>query len=218
MLISGLGYAVMGGGKYKDKLLSILPLPDNLNFEVYSSLMGLLATNGASLQLGFNWYWDYKTVFLRLSHPDPQFLWWLTNFFHSDVIDFIGKEQKPISTSNSKQVSSIPTNLCYILWLHWNEVGIHVLPVHFAHFFSIHTLAFWAMRNGQWSGQLFYIHVGRLNDQEKALLIALIQDKLGYSSKLAMNGNKLAIDNPAKLVLELKPLFHYTQLHRLVKK
>lgn len=74
------------------------------------------------------------------------------------------------------------------------------------------------MRNGQWKGNAFIIHVNRLNESEKALLISLIKDKLGYDSHLTMKNTKLAISSPAKLVQELKPLFHESQLHRLIKK
>lgn len=210
--------AVMGYGKYPSKTLSLEEVPGDLDFNMYSSLMALLATNGASLQLGYKWYWDYKTVFLRLSHTDPTFVAWLAHLFHSPHFDFSGKGYVPVSSSKTLQVSCLPSAMCYILWLHWNECGINVLPLHFADYFSIRTLAFWAMRNGQWTNNAFLIHVGRLNAEEKALLISLIKDKLGYESRLTMGNNKLAILDPAKLTAELKPFFHVSQLYRLNKK
>lgn len=216
--VLGLGYAVIGGSGHPDKKIPVAPLPDDLNTVTYSGLMGLLATNGASFQLGFMWFWDYKTVFLRLSHTNFEFLKWLCDIFDSDEFDFEGKQFKQVKASGSFQLSCLPSTLCFILWQHWNEQGIHILPVHFAQYFSIHTLAMWSMRNGQWTGQTFLIHVNRLNAEEKDLLISLIKEKLGYESYLTMQATKLAISNPAKLVQELKPLFHESQLHRLNKK
>lgn len=119
--------------------------------------------------------------------------------------------------SNTKHYYSLPSHLGYIIWRYWNQMG-KILPSHFAEFFSIHTLAFWAMRNGQWKWNQFIIHVNRLNLEEKELLQLLIKEKLGYVSKLTMNGTKLAISNPEKLVKELRPLFHESQLYRLEKK
>jgi hypothetical protein len=211
-------YAVMGAGEYSPKSLSLEEVPNDLDFNMYSSLMGLLAANGASLQLGYNWYWNYKTVYLRLSHTDPIFLAWLAHFFHCSHFDFSGKEYVSVSSSKTLQLGCYPSAMCYILWLHWNECGINVLPLHFADYFSIRTLAFWSMRNGQWTNNSFLIHVGRLNAEEKALLMSLIKDKLGYESRLTMGNNKLAILDPAKLAEELKPYFHQSQLYRLNKK
>ncbi len=135
----------MSGGKYSSDELPILPVPEDLDFDEYSSLMGLLATNGASLQLGYNWYWDFRTVYLRLSYPDIVFLKWLVGLFHSTHFYFVGQTINNVSSSNSIQVGSLPSEMCYILWLHWNEVGTYVLPFHFAEYFSIRTLATWAM-------------------------------------------------------------------------
>ncbi|MBP1357768.1 MAG: hypothetical protein JZD40_04690 [Sulfolobus sp.] len=95
------------------------------------------------------WHWDYKIVFLRLSHPDVDFLFFLASYFHCVYFDFKGKDQLSNNHSKSILVSTIPSTICYILWLHWYEVGVHILPFHFAKYFSINTLAFWAMRNGQ---------------------------------------------------------------------
>jgi hypothetical protein len=213
------GYANMGGGEYRLKQLQVLPVPDDLDFVKYSTLMGYLATNGASLQLGKNWFWDYSTVYLRLAHTSYEFLYWLVGeLHHRPHFVFADKNFNRMSSSNSIQIGTIPSHMCYILWLHWNQVGIHLLPHHFEHYFSINTLASWAMRNGQRTGNVFMIHVSRLNDNEKALLISLIKDKLGYDSYLTMKGNKLSISSPDKLVKELTPFFHESQLYRLVKK
>jgi len=208
----------MSYGQYPGKLLEVKPLPNDLNYDIYSSLIGLLATNGASLQLGYMWFWDYSTVYLRLSHPNPVFLTWLVNYFQSPGFNFQGKYSNKVSSSNSIQVGSLPSILCYILWLHWNEQGVNVFPLHFAHYFSIRTLAFWAMRNGQWTGNSFLIHVGGLNDSEKAELMSLIKNKLGFDSRLTMKMSKLAISNPSALVEQLKPFFHSSQMHRLEKR
>lgn len=215
MIGTGAGYAYMGSGDF-EKILRVERIPGELDFVLYSSLMGMLATGGASLQLGKNWHFNYRTVYLRLSNSDFSFLSWLTSFFQCSYFDFSSKSPYKVVGSQTNQIGTIPTNMCYILW--WYEEGVHLLPFHFAQYFSIHTLAFWAMRNGQWNGNTFLIHVGRLNEVEKQLLMSLIKDKLGYESKLTMKNTKLAISNPAKLVEELKPLFHESQLYRLVKK
>jgi hypothetical protein len=206
----------MGAGKYPEKDIKVQDMPSDLDPVLYSALMRLLATNGAGLRLGMNWYWDYRTVYLRLRHTDLAFLEWLGHYF-SDVFDFTGKFLIPYKTSKSFTLSSLPSVECFIIWQHWFEQGINVLPLHFRDYFSIHTLAFWSMRNGQWKWNQFYIHVGTLNHAEKELLQQLIKEKLGYESKLAMNNTKLAIQNPEKLVAELRPLFHESQLHRLVR-
>jgi hypothetical protein len=196
----------------------ILDMPEDIDVKTYSSLMGLLATSGASLQLGYQWHWDFETVYLRLSHTNWDFLDWMSTFFQALGLKFDGQLYHELTLSNSIQIGCKPSKLCYILWGHWNQYGIHVLPVHFPQYFSIHTLAFWAMRNRQWNGNTFLIQVSMLNNGEKELLMSLIKEKLQYESRLTMKGNKLAISNPAKLVEELRPLFHESQLHRLTKK
>jgi len=207
----------MGGGNNENRAIDLEDMPENLDFD-YSSLMGLLATNGASLQLGKNWHWDYHTVYLRLSHTNLEFLHWISHMFNGPHFPFGKKFYYKVESSNTMQIGAKPSRMAYILWLHWNDSDIHLLPNHFSEYFNIRTLATWAMRNGQWKGNAFIIHVNRLNESEKALLISLIKDKLGYDSHLTMKDTKLAISSPAKLVQELKPLFHDSQLHRLIKK
>lgn len=213
-------YAIIGNehGEYPVKRRELLPIPKNLDFDMYSSLMGLLATNGASLQLAKNWYWTYSFVYLRLAHPNYDFLYWLVSTFSSRHFPFNKKGFNRVSSSNSINIGSVPSWTRYIMWLHWNEVNIHLLPHHFEEYFSIRTLASWAIRNGIRTGNVFIIHVSRLNEAEKTLLITLIRNKLGYDSYLTMKNTKLAINNPEALVRQLKPLFHESQLYRLVKK
>ena len=180
--------------------------------------MGLLATNGASLQQGYMWHWDYTSVYLRLSHPEFEFLDWLADFFTGLGLSFENKDYIKVSSSRSIQLGSLPSHLCFVLWLHWNESTINMLPYHFAEYFSIHTLAFWAMRNGQWTGNTFNIVVGtRMSDFEKSLLMTLIKDKLGFDSHLIRHGKTLAIHNGNLVASHLKPYFHSSQMHRLEK-
>lgn len=74
------------------------------------------------------------------------------------------------------------------------------------------------MRNGSWRGNTFLIQVSMLNSTEKELLITLLKNKLGLESYLTMSSKKLAISNPELIAQKLKPLFHSSQLHRLVKR
>lgn len=221
ILLRGTGYAIIGNNhpNNKPKILSLSDLPNDPEFfKLYSSLIGLLATNGRTIHLGNKWFWYKKTVQLRLSSTDNDFLIWLAHYFYSRHFYFNGREIHSHSTSKSYQVFSLFSNTCYLIWLHWNEEGIYRLPTHFAEYFSIYTLSFWAIRNGQWIGNYFYIYVNQLNNQEKELLISLIEDKLGFKSKLAKNNTILAIYNPEKLRELIKPYFHTTQINRLIKK
>lgn len=206
----------MSGGKYPSKTLRVLAILNGINYGFYSSLMGLLATNGASLQQGYMWHWDHNSISLRLSHTNTDFLGWLVDLFTGLGLSFKDKEFIEVLSSRSIKIGSLPSQLCFILWLHWNESTINELPYHFAEYFSIKTLAFWAMRNGHWVGNTFIIVVGsRQNDFEKTLLMTLIKDKLGFDSHLIRDGKQLAIHNPEDLVFEMKPYFHSSQMHRL---
>lgn len=222
--MAGLGFAYMGQEhgckKYARKLLMLEPIPGDLLYNQYSFLMGFLCTNGASFKLGFNWFWDYRTVYLMLSHVNSDFLDWLCDIisYSPNHFNFDDKPIKEHRTSNSQQLASFPSHMCYILWLHWNEEGINLLPGHFSHYFSLYTLAAWAMKNGQWSGNFFYIHISRLNFEEKELLKSLIENKLGFTSHFSHGNSKLAIHSPEELIALIKPQFHESQLHRLSKK
>jgi len=101
--------------------------------------------------------------------------------------------------------------------MHWQHEGLHLLPIHFEEYFDWITLAFWAMRNGQWTNNYFVIGVSRLNASERQRLIDVLQSKLGLSSKLIMGGKKLAISDPQRVVDNISPHFHGSQLHRLSK-
>lgn len=133
-------YAVMGGGNNENRAIDLEDMPENLDFD-YSSLMGLLATNGASLQLGKNWHWDYQTVFLRLSHTNHELLHWFVAMFNGPHFPFGKKFYYKVETSNSIQIGAKPSRMAYILWLHWNDSDIHLLPNHFSEYFNIRTLA-----------------------------------------------------------------------------
>lgn len=73
------------------------------------------------------------------------------------------------------------------------------------------------MRNGQYTNNLFIIGISRLDRNEKLRLIAILQSKLGLESYVTMNGARLAIKDPQKVVDNITPFFHPSQLHRLVK-
>lgn len=222
--MAGFGFAYMGqehgtNAKYQRKALMLEPIPEDLHYNKYSFLMGFLCTNGATFKLGYNWFWDYRTVYLMLSHVNSDFVDWLADILYSPRhFNFDDKSVKKHRTSNSQQLATVPSYMCYVLWLHWNEEGINLLPGHFSHYFSFYTLRAWAMKNGQWSGKYFYIHISRLNSEEKELLKSLIETKLGYTSHFSHGNSKLAIHSPEKLVEAIKPAFHESQLHRLVKK
>jgi hypothetical protein len=193
------------------------PLPDTVPFEVYSSLMGMLASSGASLVPGPNWYWYPETIVLKLSNTNLEFLHWLMEYF-SCMFSFDNTPKLNNLHSQSYRVFSSASSLALAIWAHWNDEYLTTnLPLHFAHYFSWHTLAFWAMKSGKYSGNYFYIHVSRLAAQDKQLLITLLKSKCGLDSKLTMKGNKLAISNPTLVVDKLRPLFHESQLYRLAK-
>ncbi len=56
--------------------------PGVLPYNLYSALMGLLMSSGASLQPGpYNWWFPESTV-LRLNSTSKEFLEWLIQYFH----------------------------------------------------------------------------------------------------------------------------------------
>lgn len=117
--------------------------------------------------------------------------------------------------SKSITVISKTSTLCAIIWAHWNEVGIKLLPVHFEKYFSWNTLGFWRMRNGQCKGNRYIIGVSRLTKSDKLRLINVLKDKLELKSKLTINDTKLSIFEPERVIKNIQPMFHESQLFRL---
>jgi hypothetical protein len=145
ILFKGTGYAIIGNNhpNNKQKILPLLDLPNDPEFfKLYSSLIGLLATNGRTIHLGNKWFWYRKTVQLRLSSTNKDFLIWLARYFYSNHFYFNCQEIHSHPTSKSYQVFSLVSNTCYLIWLHWNEEGIYRLPRHFEEYFTIYTLSF----------------------------------------------------------------------------
>lgn len=68
------------------------------------------------------------------------------------------------------------------------------------------------MRSGQYS---FLIGISRLNPVEQ---LPVLKDKLGLESHITMSGKKLSISDPELVVNKIRPHFHASQLHRLVRK
>lgn len=218
-------YAILGtDGRYgyaKENLQyeELKPLPADLPFNLYSSLMGLLASSGATLVPGPNWYWYPRTIVLKLSSTNLIYLRWLMETF-SPRFDF-HNTSKVNKASGSHRFMSAASELAITIWAHWNETerldaGLK-LPLHFEEYFSWYTLAFWAMRSGQYSGNYFYIQVSMLSDADKAVLMSVLQAKCGLESRLTMNNTKLAISNPELVVSKLNPLVHSSQMYRLEK-
>lgn len=187
----------------------------------YEALIGLLCSSGRNLARGPNcWHYPRSTV-LELSSSNLDFLQWLVEFF-SEVLTW-----NPIRNSSLTGASASITcisntsRFLYILRMHWYHEGLHLLPIHFEQYFTWITLAFWAMRNGQYSKNFFVIGVSRLNVEEQLRLIAVLRDKLGLESHITMGGfilKRLAISDPELVISQIRPYFHTSQLHRLVRK
>lgn len=189
-----------------------LGTPNVFSLTAYEALMGLLCSSGANLARGPNcWHYPRSTI-LKLSSSDLGFLKWLISQF-SDTLGW-----NPIRNSSITGASASITCLShtsfflYILRMHWYHEGLYFLPVHFEQYFSWITLAFWAMRSGQYS---FLIGISRLNTVEQ---LPVLKDKLGLESHITMSGKKLSISDPELVVNKIRPHFHASQLHRLVRK
>ncbi|MBC9708944.1 MAG: hypothetical protein H9W80_06820 [Enterococcus sp.] len=213
------------GNKPRTLVEEVIPMPYNdpdasketLPRQLYAALMGLLCTSGATIMKGpHNWHFPRSTV-LKLSSTDLVFLQWLMDLFTPYL------EWNPIRNASLKGASSslaavsLDSFYLYILRMHWQHEGLHLLPIHFEEYFDWITLAFWAMRNGQWTNNYFVIGVSRLNVSERQRLIDVLESKLGLSSKLIMGGKKLAISDPQRVVDNISPHFHGSQLYRLSK-
>lgn len=192
-------------GTFNEYFQPLIALPEWVPFQLYSSLMGLLMTSGASLGHGPNWYWHPDSIILKMSNRNLEFLKWLISYF-APMFRFPNSYYQ---SSTTWVVNTAASFLCLIIYVHWKDITLKgILPSHFAEYFSIHTLAFIAMRNGQYLNNTFAIGISKLTLEDKILLMKLIESKLGYSSKLTMKDKRLAISNPESLVKELRPLFH----------
>lgn len=201
--------------KNKPKRLYLKPLPNNLSPTVYSSLIGLLASSGASIDKGPNWWWFPNSVLLKLSSTNISFLRFMAEYFHGPF-DFSGNLPYTHSIgSKSISVISNTSNLCVNIWAHWNREGIKFLPRHFEEYFSWHTLAFWRIRNGQLNKNRFILGISRLAETDKIRLINVLNDKLNLKSNLTINGKKLSIQEPELIVKNIKPIFHRSQISRI---
>ena len=189
----------------------------SLPVSLYAALMGLLCSSGATLLKGpHNWHFPRSTV-LKLSSTDVVFLQWLADTF-SPWLEWNAIRNASLKgASSSLAAVSLDSFYLYILRMHWQHDGLHLLPTHFEEYFDWITLAFWAMRNGQWLNNHFVIGVSRLDAGERQRLIDILQSKLGLDSKLVMGGKKLAISDPKRVVENISPHFHSSQLHRLTK-
>lgn len=125
-------------------------LPGVFSDAAYSALMGLLCSSGATLAKGpNNWHYPHSTV-LKLSSTDSTFLLWLVSYFSPWLT------WNPLRYTSLKGASefiaaiSHTSTFLYILRMHWKHEGLNFLPIHFEHYFAWITLAFWAMRNGQY--------------------------------------------------------------------
>jgi len=205
-----------GEGKSKSYPLVPLSSEDHLPFIYYSALMGLLASSGARLEHGPNWWWYLDSKVLRFTSTNLDWLNYVTDIFRK-YFEFDTTPTIHSKASGSFKYVSSSTRLCLILWCHWNDRYIEFLPLHFEYYFSVYTLAFWAMRNGQWTNKKFIIYVGRLSERDKKRLINIMQAKLGLESKLIRNGKILSITDGQRAVAIMYSIFHGTQKHRLEK-
>lgn len=158
------------------------------------------------------WFLDSKT--LRFTSTDVD--WHVVGVFR-EYFEFEATPTSHSKSSGSMKYVSSASKLCHIIWCHWNEDNIEFLPLHFEYYFSIYTLAFWAMRNGQWTNKKFIIYVGRLSENDKQRLIDVLKAKLGLESKLIRNGKMLSISDGQRAVGQMYSIFHGTQKHRLEK-
>lgn len=190
--------------------------PNVLPYELYSGLMGLLCTSGASLSLGAKHYWFPKTTILRLSNSNQEVLVWMGSLF-SPYITWTDAGLR--QTANSYQLLSIATDYLYILRQHWGHSELtHFLPDHFEYYFSAVTMAFWVMRNGKFRSGVFQISVSRLNTEEIGRVIAVLHSKLCVISDMDKAGNVLYIRNTEVLFPLIRPYMHSSQLYRLLTK
>lgn len=211
------------GNRPRELIESLIPMPElgtdtAFTRQVYAALMGLLCSSGATIGKGpNNWHYPRSTI-LKISSTDIQFLRWLMDFFTPWLTwNPIGPTSVK-GASNSLRGNSHNSFFLYILRMHWQHEGLHLLPTHFEEYFDWITLAFWAMRNGQYINNGFMIGVSRLDPAEQQRLIDVLQSKLGLQSRITMGGKRLLIANPELVIEHIRPFFHKSQLSRLVRK
>lgn len=73
------------------------------------------------------------------------------------------------------------------------------------------------MRNGQYTNNTFTIGISRLNAAEQQRLITVLQSKLGLESYTTKRGKMLSIRDPERVVRNIRPYFHSSQLSRLTR-
>lgn len=184
-----------------------------LPYHLYSALMGLLCTSGASLSPGSHHYWFPTVTALRLSNSDLDLLKWMVDML-SPFIEWTAAGL--VQTANSFRAISKHSDYLYTLRQHWGHSALrHFLPDHFEYYFSAYTIAFWVMRNGKWMSGVFQISVFRLDAEEVTRLITILNSKLGVTAEASKNGNHLYIRNPDVLFPLIRPLMHASQLYRL---
>ena len=154
---------------------------------------------------------DGGVIHFGLSSTDVEFLLFLRDSFQCSAINFQGK--KVCDNPNSFRLHSKPSVWLVIVWQNWKADGIDILPTHFSIFFSIYTLAFWAMRSGHWLDNRFELHASRLATADKILVVSLLKDKLGLEAYYT--STRVIIKNPALVSSMLRPHFHASQLYRL---
>jgi hypothetical protein len=135
------------GNKPRTLSEEVLPMPSEdqkgvLPRLAYSALMGLLSSSGATLLKGpNNWHFPRSTV-LKLSSTDVVFLQWLMDFF-SPYLEWHPVRPTSINgASRSLAGVSLDSFYLYILRMHWQHEGLHLLPIHFEEYFDWVTLAF----------------------------------------------------------------------------
>jgi hypothetical protein len=127
-------------------------------------------------------------------------------YFFSPYFSFHSESFKAYAPQRISRIySTYPSKLAFVLWCHWHDDMIDFLPLHFEYYFSVHTLAFWAMRSGSWEGNKYYLHIGRLSDVDKSRLINVLMSKYGLEAKLVANNERLAIANAPHVVKLISP-------------
>lgn len=152
------------GSRPRELVEKLIAMPEPgidgaLPLNKYAALMGLLCSSGATIGKGpNNWHFPRSTV-IKLSSTDIIFLEWLVAEF-SPWLTWNAIASSSIKGA-SKSLRGVSHNsyYLYILRMHWQHEGLHFLPTHFEEYFEWITLAFWAMRNGQYAGNSFVIGI-----------------------------------------------------------
>lgn len=97
--------------------LPLEPIPEGMPFEVYSSLMGLLASAGACLDKGPNWWIFINSTVLKLTFKDTELLE-LMRLFFGPYFRFPKVSHLANKTRSSQRYISQPCLLSFNLWCH----------------------------------------------------------------------------------------------------